>query len=291
MELWRKAADPWGQEVLIGVSWDLMWAAIIVAVLFVVAHALWIRTRPADTVEASEAPPSGLPEKIERHTAGARYFHWIMSASMLVLLVTAFGPVLGWQFAWLEIHWIAGVVLTATIVYHVIHSLARGNVWAMMKLGVGEGIATLRHVASAEAPPPPKAGKYPFDHRMFHHGIVVVGLGVIATGLLMMVRIDTPLFARNPYMLSDATWGVVYVVHGLCGVALITMTAAHIYFALRPEKLWITWSMVRGWIDREHYVAHFDPEKWVVGEREITSGQASGAVADASVGAPREEEA
>ena len=36
MDLWRRAADPWGQDVLIGVSWDLMWAAIIVAAAFLV---------------------------------------------------------------------------------------------------------------------------------------------------------------------------------------------------------------------------------------------------------------
>ena len=27
MDLWRRADNPWGQDVLIGVSWDLMWAA------------------------------------------------------------------------------------------------------------------------------------------------------------------------------------------------------------------------------------------------------------------------
>ena len=29
MQLWRSAENPWGQEVLIGVSWNLMWAALI----------------------------------------------------------------------------------------------------------------------------------------------------------------------------------------------------------------------------------------------------------------------
>ena len=47
MEFWRTSANPWGQDVLIGVSWDLMWAAIIAAVLFVVGHAVWFKTRPA----------------------------------------------------------------------------------------------------------------------------------------------------------------------------------------------------------------------------------------------------
>jgi cytochrome b subunit of formate dehydrogenase len=290
MDFWRRVANPWGQDVLIGVSWDLMWAAIIAAVLFVVGHAVWIKTRPAVEHPTQSPDAAGLPEKIQRHSLVARLFHWTMSSSMIVLLVTAFVPVIGLQFAWVEIHWIAGVVLTATIIYHVIHSIGWQDFWAMMQINVEEGMATLKHLMSSKAPAPPKAGKYPFDHRLFHHGMVVVGLGVIATGLLMMVRIDTPFWTRNPYMLSDGVWGVVYVAHGLCGVALIVMTASHIYFALRPEKLWITWSMVRGWIDKEHYVAHFDPEKWVVGELP-KSDAASGAVADTSASAPREDQA
>ncbi len=289
MEFWRRAADPWGQDVLIGVSWDLMYAAIIVAAAFLVGHAVWIKTRPAEEPAETGDAPAGLPERIKRHSVAARVFHWTMSASMLVLLVTAFVPVLGFQFGWVKIHWIAGVVLTATIVYHVIHSIGWQDFWAMFQLGVDEGIAHLKHIMSPKAPPPPKAGKYPFDHRMFHHALVVVGLGVIATGLLMMVRIDTPFWTPNPYMLADSTWGVVYVLHGLCGVSLIFLTASHIYFALRPEKLWITWSMLRGWVDREHYLAHHDPEKWVVteGTASVVSGgtppSETGAGAEASL--------
>jgi hypothetical protein len=45
MDFWRKADNPWGEEVLIGVSWDLMWFAIIGSVVFLVGHAVWLRTR------------------------------------------------------------------------------------------------------------------------------------------------------------------------------------------------------------------------------------------------------
>ena len=79
----------------------------------------------------------------------------------------------------------------------------------------------------------------------------------------MTVRIDTPLWARNPYLFADQTWGMVYVVHGLSSVSLVTLIIAHIYFGLRPEKRWITWSMILGWIDRRHYSEHHDPEQWV----------------------------
>lgn len=296
MELWRRAANPWGQEVLIGVSWDLMWGAVVAAVLFLVAHAVWIKTRPApDEAASPPASLSGLPERIQRHSLASRIFHWTMSAAMLVLLVTAFVPVMGLQFPWVTIHWVAGVVLIATIVYHVVHSIGWQDFGSMFRLGVDEGIATIKHVLSSKAPPPPKAGKYPFDHRMYHHVIVVVSLAAMITGALMMVRVATPFWSPNPYLFGDATWGVMYVVHGLSGVSLIVLVAAHIYFAIRPEKRWITWSMIRGWIDREHYVAHFDPESWVVGdepsagEPRSVGGPGSGALADSAVSVQRED--
>ncbi|MDX1645917.1 MAG: cytochrome b/b6 domain-containing protein [Longimicrobiales bacterium] len=291
MQLWRSAENPWGQEVLIGISWTLMWAALVASVLFLVGHAVWYRMRAAEEEETPGEVPSDLPDKIERHSLASRIFHWTMSVAMLALLVTAFGPVMGWQFPWVEIHWMAGVLLIATVVYHVIHAIGWQDFWSMFKVDVEEGKAHLKHVLSADAPEP-KAGKYPFDHRMYHHVIVVVSLAAIVTGVLMMVRIDTPFWTRNPYLLSDETWGVLYVVHGLSGVALILLVAAHIYFAIRPEKRWITWSMIRGWIDREHYVRHFDPEKWKVGDgssSNVGEGSASGALADSAVSAPRDD--
>jgi cytochrome b subunit of formate dehydrogenase len=292
MELWRRAANPWGQDVLIGVSWDLMWAAVAAAVLFLVGHSIWIKVRgPEEPPAPSGAPPRGVPERIERHSLSSRIFHWTMSIAMLALLITAFGPVMGWQFPWVEIHWMAGVLLIAAVVYHAIHAIGWQDFGSMFRLGMDEGVATVRHVLSSKAPAPPKSGKYPFDHRLYHHVIVVVSFAAIVTGALMMVRIDTPFWTRNPYLFSDATWGIMYVVHGLSGVALIVLVAAHVYFAIRPEKRWITLSMIRGWIDREHYLAHFDPEQWKVsGPEEAKVGaRGSGALADSAVGAPRED--
>jgi thiosulfate reductase cytochrome b subunit len=87
-------------------------------------------------------------------------------------------------------------------------------------------------------------------------------LAVIATGLLMMYRIDTPLFSRDPYMFAEQTWGWVYVIHGLSAVALVTLVIAHVYFAVLPEKRWLTWSMIYGWISREKYLEHHNPRRW-----------------------------
>lgn len=292
MEFWRRAANPWGEEVLIGISWDLMWAAVVAAVLFLVGHALWIKTRPAEVLDAgaTDDAPSGIPERIERHSLAARIFHWTMAVAMIALLVTAFMPLVGIQFPWIELHWMAGLLLTASVLYHMVHAVGWQDFWSMFQLGVDEGVAKLKHILSSDAPTP-KAGKYPFDHRMYHHAIVVVTFAAIVTGGLMMVRIDTPFWASNPYFLADSTWGVMYVVHGLSGVSLIFLIASHIYFAIRPEKRWITWSMFRGWVDREHYLAHHDPEKWIVTEGSTPSGETgTGAIADSAVAAPREQD-
>jgi len=37
---------------------------------------------------------------------------------------------------------------------------------------------------------------------------------------------------------------------------------AHVYFALRPEKLWMSRSMIHGWISNTDYRIHHDPARW-----------------------------
>ncbi len=267
MEILRRAANPWGQEVLIGIGWTLMWIALAAGVLFVLGHALWARTQPAGAPhETDPAAEAELPEHITRHKGSARVFHWLMSLSMFALLITAFFPVMGIQFAWVTIHWIAGIALVVLVLWHVLDATFKQDFWSMWprRADFTDALAFTKSLFSGGPEPHERGGKYPFDHKLYHHGIVAVGLGVIVTGLLMMVRIDTPFWTRNPYMLGDGTWGVVYVVHGLCGVALITMVIAHVYFAIRPEKWWMTRSMIKGWITRDEYVDHFDPKEWPV---------------------------
>ena len=75
--------------------------------------------------------------------------------------------------------------------------------------------------------------------------------------------VRTPIFERNPYLMGDAAYGFTYVLHGLTGVGFVGLIIAHIYFALRPEKFWITKSMIFGTITRREYLEHHDPERWV----------------------------
>ena len=94
--------NPWGQQILTHVSWDLLWASLFAGVMFLVAHASYMvlsahRKRSEAETDALEAANKNLPEQIERHTFMARAFHWVMAASMFVLLFTAFLPIVGVQ--------------------------------------------------------------------------------------------------------------------------------------------------------------------------------------------------
>src|SRR5581483_9932513 len=166
-------------------------------------------------------------------------------------LFTAFLPIAGIKFAWVTWHWMAGLVLAASIVFHIIHASFFMDFWSIW---VGpKDLPELKAEILRELGhdvPGPKPGKYPLGNRLYHLAIVVVALGVIATGLLMLKRVRTPFLTRNPYLFSDSTWGVTYVTHGLAGVALVGLVIAHVYFAVRPEKRWITRSMIVGRITR-----------------------------------------
>lgn len=269
MEILRTAANPWGQQILVGVAWDLIWAALFAGVAFSLGHAIYLKAfAPATEGTPPPSASSAMPETVERHSMSSRAFHWLMAASMFVLLVTAFFPLVGIRFAWVTIHWIAGIALTLLIVYHIYAALFRQDrraVWIGRK-EMRQAMAAMGRFFRREPDPDPRTAKYPLDQRMFHHAASVAGLGAIVTGLLMMFRIDTPFWASNPYFLSDSTWGLVFVLHGFCGVGLITLVVTHVYFAIRPEKRWMTRSMIKGWITREEYLTHYDPAKWSVGE-------------------------
>ena len=123
------------------------------------------------------------------------------------------------------------------------------------------------------ASPPRRFAKYPLENKLYHAAIMVTGLTAIGTGAFMLSRVRTIFFPRNPYLFSDMTWGLMYVLHGLAGVGLIALVMVHVYFAVRPEKLDITKSMVFGTMRREFYLSHYDPERWNV-EIPITGSRA-----------------
>ena len=210
--------------------------------------------------------PGAAPDRIVRHAGVDRAFHWITAVCVLVLMGTAFLPILGIEFGWVTIHWVTGLVLIAAVLFHVVRSFG-GRRLRRIWLGTGDirdALALARATLRRETAATRKPGKYSFAQKFIHHAFAAVVLTAAASGALMLARIDTPWWQRNPYLLPDATWGVVYVLHGLAALLLITMVMTHIYFALRPEKRLFLRSMIKGWITRAEYAEHHDPERWRV---------------------------
>lgn len=238
--------DVWGREVLRGVSWDLLWLIIVAAFIAIALHAIYEALRKRGDRPSSEG------ERLNRHDAIDRAFHWVMAASVFTLLVTGIFPIIGLEFAWLDIHWIAGIALTLVVVLHIIRSVFFQDL-SSMSLGPGD----LKEVLSDKQKP----GKYSPAQKGMHAAVTILTLLVIASGLVMFSMIDTPWWDRSN-ALPETTLGLVFFVHGLSTLCLIGLLCLHIYFGLRPEKLFYTRSMIKGWISRDELLANHDPERW-----------------------------
>jgi cytochrome b subunit of formate dehydrogenase len=203
--------------------------------------------------------------RIVRHAFADRLFHWVAAACVLTLLGTAFLPIVGVEFGWVTVHWVTGVVLAAAVLYHFVRVVLRGT-WGSMWIGRADFADALDVAGSAlrRTLPTRRPGKYSVAQKLIHHAFTAVVLTTLVTGGLMLLRIDTPWWRRNPYLLGDSTWGIVYVLHGLAALLLITMVMMHVYFALRPEKLKFTRAMILGWITRGEFDAHHDENRWRV---------------------------
>jgi cytochrome b subunit of formate dehydrogenase len=269
------ATSPLGQNVPIHIAWFLIWVALIAGLLFLVVHAIYIRYFAGEKqfVAGALADPAQLPARIPRHSLAARLFHWIMAASMFTLLFTAFLPKVGVQFDWVTYHWIAGTVLTVSIIFHIIHASFYLDFWSIWpdRADLEDAWKRVQRFMGKSAALPRKFAKYPLENKLYHGAIVVTGMSVIVTGVFMMSRVRTIFFPRNPYLFGDMTWGLTYVLHGLAGVGLITLVVVHVYFAIRPEKLPITASMIVGTMSREFYLQEHDPQRWVVGSSTSSS--------------------
>jgi cytochrome b subunit of formate dehydrogenase len=263
------ATSPLGQRIPIHIAWFLIWVALIAGLVFLIVHAIYVRYFAGEMESASDpstAETLELPPRIPRHTLAARLFHWIMAAAMFVLLFTAFLPKVGIQFNWVTYHWIAGTVLTISILFHMVHATFYLDFWSIWpdRSDLEDARKRFQRFIGKRAESPRKFAKYPVENKLYHGVVMLSGLAVIVTGICMMFRVRTVFFPRNPYLFSDMTWGMMYVFHGLAGVGLITLTIVHVYFAVRPEKLPITASMIVGSMSREFYLKEHDPKRWVI---------------------------
>jgi len=180
-----------------------------------------------------------MPPDDIRHSLPDRLFHWIMAVLVIILLATAILPILGIKFDWVPIHWISGVLLILAILYHLYRALLIHGIAQMMPTG-----ADLRSITGKD--PATDEQKYDLNQKLYHWSVAAVVLVLVVTGAIMLAKIDTPLWNRDPSILSDANWGLVYVCHGAATLLLIFFFILHIYFAFLPEHRQLLASMVLG---------------------------------------------
>jgi len=193
-----------------------------------------------------------------RHRFLSRLSHWLMAVSILTLLATGLLPVFGIKFTWLTIHWIAGLLLTALVALHIIRALFFQNPGSMW-IGRRDIRAGIAAIGIGDAPKP---GKYTLPQKLMHHAVTITGLTAIITGLLMLRKIDTPFWSRDPYFLSEGSWGIVYSLHDLASLTFVTLIILHVYFTLQPDKWLYLRSMLLGWITPEELEANHDATRW-----------------------------
>jgi cytochrome b subunit of formate dehydrogenase len=202
--------------------------------------------------------------RVLRHKIQNRLFHWAMAISFLVLLITGLLPILGIEFNWVTPHWVAGLILLVTVVWHVIEVVRARHFRYMWLSGreifvsAKQGFAVISGANTLAAKP----GKYTTAQKTFHLAATIVVLVAVVSGVILMVGIDTPFWERDPYFVTEQTRGLVFVAHGLATLTGVTMIIVHVYFAARPEKRYFLRSMIYGWISAHDYTENHDPELW-----------------------------
>jgi cytochrome b subunit of formate dehydrogenase len=195
-------------------------------------------------------------DTVLRHAGIDRLFHWLTAAVMIVLLATSLLPILGVQFAWVDIHWIAGVILTALILLHAVRALFWQSPRSMAIRGGDFG-----ELQGQRLP-----GKYSLAQKLMHLGWLVAILVAIVTGWFLMKKVGVPFFERNPYAFSLRTWGVMTLLHGLAALLSVFLILVHVYFGLLPEKRQYLRAMLSGRVPRAALAREHDLGKVERGE-------------------------
>jgi cytochrome b subunit of formate dehydrogenase len=192
-------------------------------------------------------------DKLQRHAAIDRLFHWATAVAMVLLLATSFLPMLGLRFAWYGIHWVSGLVLTLFILLHILRALFWQRPAAML-------------VFSAADFRPGGAGKYTLPQKLMHLAWSVAVLVAIVTGLLLLSKAGVPFLERDPYARSAAGWGVLTLLHDLSALLSVFLILVHVYFGILPEKRAYLRAMVRGYITRSALAQDHDVKRVERGE-------------------------
>lgn len=175
-----------------------------------------------------------FPARQQRHGVTARLYHWSLAASVYLLVLTGFSPVIGIRFAWVEPHWVAGLLLSLLVIGHIGHSIVSRR-YRIMAWPSRQGLA---------------AQKYTDAQKLYHWAIGSLLTLLVATGIVLTTGIDSVLGRADPHMLGPWWRGMMFVCHGLAALCCMPLILVHTYLALLPENSWLLRSIIRGHDDR-----------------------------------------
>jgi len=270
MHLFRYTTSIYGAgDQLAGANWGLIPWFIGAAAAFCLAHLVFkvaFPHRRRSELEARRPDQPGV--RVLRHALIDRLYHWTMAIAVFTLLGTAFLPIAGVRFAWLNIHWITGLVLALLVLIHIVRAL----VWQDWRQIVPVAYDVRLAVAAMRGGDHPrlKPGKYNPLQKLYHLAIAILVLTMVVTGLLMLLKIDTPFWPRNPYVFSAATWAIIYVAHDFAAMAILGLVIIHIYFGLRPDEWPYLRAMARGWMSRSEFDERHDEQRWPLSKQSAT---------------------
>ena len=179
-----------------------------------------------------------------RHRWPERLFHWVMAGAILVLAGSAFLPMFEIRFDWVPIHWVAGAVLIGAVLFHIVRVLFVHGLGDMTPRG--DDIREVGRAALGRGDAGLRPAKYDAFQTGFHLMASVTVLVAAGTGIVMLWKIDTSFWRRDPAILSDQVWGMIYVAHGVASMALIFLILLHVYFAIIPEHHKYLKAMITG---------------------------------------------
>ena len=156
-----------------------------------------------------------------------------MAASMLTLLFTAFLLKVGVQFDWVTYHWIAGNSADG------VHPFSRFSCFVLAGLlgdlaPIERTFRTRPNECEDSRKP---AGSATAEVRQISSGEQALSRRNCSDRLIRDLYWSVHAFFRvrtmasspgTPYLFSDMTWGLMYVLHGLAGVGLIALVMVHV---------------------------------------------------------------
>lgn len=181
---------------------------------------------------------------ITRHAPIDRLFHWTTALAVLLLL--------GGLVRWMPLHGIAGVLLCIAVAFHLLRA-AFGN--------------TLRHVLIwprhlREYAQGRRAAKYTLPQKLMHALLGFAVLVACLTGALLLVRMDTPLWQGNAYLMSVPAWDAVRTLHHAAAGCVLVSSLVHIVYYLLPARRAYLRAMINGQMTREDAAKFHDPARW-----------------------------